>query len=209
MNMPNWTTRSLTKEERAENKLLKELHAKGRAKSFRLNEPKTRRERASIKEKKLTPVSETKKTGGTIKRMTGGVGHKTTKGTSVQDIERMRKDWEEAPMKGTTGPYNPKKMRLKKKKDTSVTIKKLPTSRKQAMSANERKELIGIGAHPGDIKGTVEHKKWQREKKRAAEQTPATQAKTGGTVKRKSGGALGTGAALRGFGRGYKKGGTI
>ena len=248
-----WWVTHLTDEEKAENEKLKKLHARGRAKSFKLNKPKTGRERASIKEKKLTPASETVeatlspykkrrraevnlapykkrrramgrkppppirhdteiygyKTGGTIKRMTGGVGHKTTKGTSVEDIERMRKDWEEAPMKGTPGPYNPKKMRLKKKKDTSVTIKKLPTSRKQAMSANERKELIGIGAHPGDIKGTVEHKKWQREKKRAAEQTPATQAKTGGTVKRKSGGALGTGAALRGFGRGYKKGGTI
>ena len=33
--------------------------------------------------------------------------------------------------------------------------------------------------------------------------------KTGGTIKRKSGGALGTGAALRGYGKGYKKGGTI
>ena len=131
-------------------------------------------------------------TSTTIKRMTGGVGHKTTKGTSVEDIERMRKDWEEAPMKGTPGPYNPQKMRLKKKKDTSVTIKKLPPSRKQAMSAAERKKLIGMGVHPGDITFTLETKEEERKNKRernkAAEQTPPTQAKTGGTVKKQTGG---------------------
>jgi hypothetical protein len=150
-------------------------------------------------------------TSTTIKRMTGGVGHKKIKGTSVEDIAKMREDWEVAPMEGTPGPYNPQKMRLKKKKkkDASVKIEELSTSRKQAMSAAERRELIGLGVNPAEIAGTVEHKKWQREKKRAAEQTPPTQAKTGGTVKRKSGGTLGTGSALRGFGRGYKKGGTI
>jgi len=123
---------------------------------------------------------------------------KIGKGTSVKDIKRMRKDWEEAPMKGTAGPYNPQKMRLKKKKDTSVKVKKLPTSRKQAMSPAEREKLIGLGVNPKEIKGTVEYKKWQREKDRAAKQTPATLAergygskkrvaKTGGTVRRKKG----------------------
>ena len=33
--------------------------------------------------------------------------------------------------------------------------------------------------------------------------------KKGGSTRRKTGGALGTGAALRGYGKGYKKGGTI
>ena len=38
---------------------------------------------------------------------------------------------------------------------------------------------------------------------------PTAMSKKGGSIKRKTGGALGTGAALRGYGKGYKKGGTI
>jgi len=135
-------------------------------------------------------------TSTTIKRMTGGVGHKTTKGTSVQDIERMRKDWEEAPMEGTPGPYNPQKMRLKKKKkkDASVTIKKLPPSRKQAMSAAERKKLIGMGVHPGDIEYTLETRKYRKKPKTGAGMdvpdtpVPRKSKKSGGTVKKQTGG---------------------
>ena len=226
-----WNLPHLTDEEKAENEKLKKLHARGRAKSFRLNKPKTGRERAPIKEKKLTPASETVeatlapykkrrramgrkppppirhdtetygyKTGGTIKRMTGGVGHKTTEGTSVEDIERMRKDWEEAPMKGTPGPYNPAKMRLKKKKkkDTSVKIEELPTSRKQRMSAAERKKLIGLGVHPGDIKYTLETRKYRKKPKIGGGRdwpdtpVPRKSKKSGGTVKKMRGGKLHT-----------------
>ena len=129
--------------------------------------------------------------------------------------------WEEAPMKGSPSAYNPPKLRVKSSKKVSpVKVKKLSTSRKQAMSPAEREKLIGLGVNPKELKAQLEYKEWQREKDRAAEQTPPTLAqrgygskkrvaKTGGTIKRKSGGALGTGAALRGFGKGYKKGGTI
>ena len=148
-------------------------------------------------------------TSTTIKRMTGGVGHKKIKGTSVEDIAKMREDWEVAPMEGTPGPYNPQKMRFKKKKkkDTSVKIEELSTSRKQAMSAAERKKLIGLGVNPGEIEYTLETRKYRKKPKTGAgmdvPDTPVPR------KSKKSGGTLGTGSALRGFGRGYKKGGTI
>ena len=123
---------------------------------------------------------------------------KIGKGTSVEDIKRMRKDWEEAPMKGTAGPYNPQKMRLKKKKDTSVKVKKLPTSRKQRMSAAERKKLIGLGVHPGDIKYTLETRKYRKKPKIGGggdwpdTPVPRKSKKSGGTVKKMREGKLHT-----------------
>ena len=93
---------------------------------------------------------------------------KIGKGTKVEDIKRMREDWEVAPMEGTPGPYNPPKMRLKKKKkkkDTSVKIEELSTSRKQRMSASERKKLIGLGVNPGDIEYTLETRKYRKKPK--------------------------------------------
>ena len=259
----NWNIPHLTPEEKAYNKDVKERQSRGHGKSARLAKPRSGRERASIKERELTPPSETraKKSGGTVKRAGGGRGYgakkgsvgpqynkaiideisrqkrkvtdakqlkeinkrqqRPKKGTSLEQLELDKPMWEEAPMKGSPGAYNPRKMRVKTpKKVTPVAVKKLSTSRKQAMSPAERKELIGVGVNPKEIKAQLEYKEWQREKDRDAKQTPATLAKrgygskkrvakTGGTVKRKSGGALGTGAALRGFGKGYKKGGTI
>ena len=152
-----------------------------------------------------------------------------------------QEDWEtdtSKPITSRTGVIGHQK-KLKKKGELypKVKIEDLPTSRKQRLTAKERKELIGMGVDPDDIKATVEEKKVARAKQRAEDakdkardfplqkerekelqqelrqerglSDPNLAAKTGGTIKRKSGGALGTGAALRGYGKGYKKGGTI
>ena len=282
----------------------------------------------------------------TIKRMTGGVGYKKTKGTgtTVEEINRMRKDWEKAPMKGTPGPYNPATMRLKKKttkktekpktarryieeggmrqapvslknkamreeaarqlkkaepivvKKPSTTtpsttttpkrVSKVPpsdkgvyetTSRLEGKPVTRPKPTTPRTRWPGteqkrvstkdtdvvettsrlegkpitltlkqkhqygrrlralvdkygrkwrdwwneaknrpmseaEIRGqmTITELKRMRERGEHAKVLPAIKRdRTGGTIKRKSGGALGTGSALRGFGKGYKKGGTI
>ena len=80
----------------------------------------------------------------TIKRMTGGVGYKKTKGTgtTVEEINRMRKDWEKAPMKGTPGPYNPATMRLKKK--TTKKTEKPKTARRYIEEGGMRQAPVSL-----------------------------------------------------------------
>jgi hypothetical protein len=166
------------------------------------------RKTAAIKKRKAikeaaeeTPATQAKK-GGTIKRRGGGgVSAKKTKGTKVSEINRRKGEWEEAPMEGTPGPYNPQKHRVKKKEDTSVIMKKLPTDYQWNMSDWERERERGLAGSPRAAKAHLEYEGDKRKRKRAAKETPATQAKKGGT--------LGTGAAVRGLGKGYKKGGTI
>ena len=160
-----------------------------------------KKRKAREKAAEETPATQAKK-GGTIKRRGGGgVSAKKTKGTKVSEINRRKGEWEEAPMEGTPGPYNPQKHRIKKKEDTSVTMKKLPTDYQWNMSEFEREKERGLAGSPRRVKTHLVDEGDKRKRKRAAKETPATQAKRGGT--------LGTGAAVRGLGKGYKKGGTI
>ena len=85
-----------------------------------------------------------------------------------------QEEWEidtSKPITSRTGVIGHKK-KLKKKGELypKVKIEDLPTSRKQRLTAKERKELIGMGVDPGDIKATVEEKKVARVKQRAGDQ---------------------------------------
>ena len=144
-------------------------------------------------------MATSKKSGGTIKRRTGGVGHSTGKGTSLKKINKERKDWYDSKMEGTAGPYNPPKKRYRKRPATGAAqdypTKKTPKkasamgfTKKDVAKSKKRRTKKTVKKQSG---GMTHEGLYPAEEARAgvlSEKERRRFAKTGGTVKRKAGG---------------------
>ena len=124
-------------------------------------------------------MATSKKSGGTIKRRTGGVGHSTGKGTSLKKINKERKDWFDSKMEGTAGPYNPPKKRYRKRPATGAG-QDWPTKKRRTKKTVKKQSggMTHEGLYPAEEAraGVLSEKERRRF------------AKTGGAVKRKAGG---------------------
>ena len=146
-------------------------------------------------------MATSKKSGGTIKRRTGGVGHSTGKGTSLKKINKERKDWYDSKMEGTAGPYNPPKKRYRKRPATGAAqdypTKKTPKkasamgfTKKDVAKSKKRRTKKTVKKQSG---GMTHEGLYPAEEARAgvlSEKERRRFAKTGGTVKRKAGGTV-------------------